>query len=164
MKSRLNTTVLSAVFAALIFILTFSIRIPVPLGYIHFGDSMIYLAACFLPAGYAMLSGAIGGGLADLASGFYLYIAFTVIIKALITLPFTSKSSHIMTKRNVFAIFISGIITVTGYCGADFILTGDLLKALNGTLSSLIQAAGSAVIFVFVGMALDKTGLKKRVT
>ena len=35
-------------------------------GYIHFGDSLIYIAAAILPTPYALAAAAIGGGIADL--------------------------------------------------------------------------------------------------
>ena len=64
---RLLTT--TALFAALITIFTAYIgHVPVGTngGYIHFGDSLIYIAAAVLPMPYAFAAGAIGGGLADL--------------------------------------------------------------------------------------------------
>ena len=55
--------------AALITIMTAYIcHIPVGTngGYVHFGDSLIYLAAVLLPRPYAFAAAAIGGGIADL--------------------------------------------------------------------------------------------------
>ena len=59
--SRLTST---ALFAALICVTTayiFHIPFGVNGGYVHIGDSLIYLAAAFLPTPYAMFAGAIGG-------------------------------------------------------------------------------------------------------
>ena len=64
--SRLTST---ALFAALICVTTayiFHIPFGVNGGYVHIGDSLIYLAAAFLPTPYAMFAGAIGGGLASI--------------------------------------------------------------------------------------------------
>ena len=63
--SRLTST---ALFAALICVTTayiFHIPFGVNGGYVHIGDSLIYLAAAFLPTPYAMFAGAIGGAMAD---------------------------------------------------------------------------------------------------
>ena len=59
----------AGIMAALITLMTAYIcHIPVGTngGYIHFGDSLIYLAAVLLPRPYALAAAAIGGGLADL--------------------------------------------------------------------------------------------------
>ena len=51
---------LAAMFAALIFLGTFIIRIPIPAtnGYIHFGDGFIYIAALILPLPFAAAAAA----------------------------------------------------------------------------------------------------------
>ena len=50
MKSKqLKLVVVSAVFAALVFVLTYTLKVPTPTGYVHIGDAAIYLAACVLP-------------------------------------------------------------------------------------------------------------------
>ena len=87
---RLTTT---AVFAALITLMTaYIFHIPVGMngGYVHLGDSLIYLAAATLPLPYACAAGAIGGGLADLLTS-PAWAPATIIIKMLICLPFSSK-------------------------------------------------------------------------
>lgn len=62
MTALLNL-VKAAVFAALIAVMTAYIKFNTGIndGYLHFGDSMIYLAACILPLPYAMAAAAIGG-------------------------------------------------------------------------------------------------------
>lgn len=80
--------VYTAMFAAMIFVLTRFIQIPVASGYVHFGDALIYIVALTVGGPWAMLAGALGGALADLTSGFAVYAPATIIIKALIALPF----------------------------------------------------------------------------
>ena len=53
-------------FAALIFVVTVFLKIPAASGYVHIGDSLIYLASLIIGP-WAMLAGAIGEGLADIA-------------------------------------------------------------------------------------------------
>ena len=68
-ETRLRLLTLTGIFAALICLFTAYIcHIPVGPngGYLHFGDTFIYVAASLLPQPYALLAGAIGGGLADL--------------------------------------------------------------------------------------------------
>ena len=59
----------TALFAALICVTTayiFHIPFGTNGGYVHIGDTLIYLAAAILPAPYAMIAGALGGAFADL--------------------------------------------------------------------------------------------------
>ena len=75
--------VLTAVLAAMVYVLTAFVRIPTHQGYIHVGDGIIYLAAALLPMPYAMLCGAVGAGLSDYLAGYAIWVLPTVIIKAL---------------------------------------------------------------------------------
>ena len=94
---RNNTSKITAagLFAAMITIMTAYIcHIPYGAngGYIHFGDALIYLGAVFLPRPYALAAAAIGGGMADLLTA-PMWAPATIIIKMLITLPFTSREA-----------------------------------------------------------------------
>lgn len=162
-NEKLRSIVMTALFAAIIAVTTTLLHIPIGTngGYIHVGDCFIYLAACFLPLPYAMLAGAIGGGLADYFTA-PMWIIPTVIIKALITIPFTSKTIKILNKRNVAAIFAGGVITCVGYYIAESILFGNWAAPLASMVGSLIQATGSGVLFVIVSAALDKSDIKSR--
>lgn len=109
MNSQVKKLTFTALMAAMITIFTAYIcHIPVGQngGYIHFGDSLIYIAACLLPWPYAMTAAAIGGGMADLLTA-PIWAPATIIIKALISIPFTSKSDKIMTVRNVVSTIIA---------------------------------------------------------
>jgi len=71
-QERLRLLVLTGLFAGLICLFTAYIcHIPMGAngGYLHFGDTLIYVAASLLPQPYALLAAAIGGGLADLPCG-----------------------------------------------------------------------------------------------
>ena len=63
---RITATAVMAALTTLMTAYIFHIPVGVNGGYVHLGDTMIYLAAAFLPLPYACAAGAIGGGLADL--------------------------------------------------------------------------------------------------
>ena len=68
-SAKMRCLTLTGLMAAMITMMTAYIcHIPIGVngGYIHFGDSIIYLAAVLLPTPYALAAAAIGGGLADL--------------------------------------------------------------------------------------------------
>lgn len=162
-NSSLRLIAITAIFATLIILFTAYIcHIPTPGGgYLHFGDSLIYLAATILPAPYAMAAGAIGGGMADLLTA-PIYTLPTILIKMLITIPFTRKAEKIVTPRNVVATVLAYCISATGYYFANTLVANQTIAFLASITGSLVQSAGSAVIFVILGLALDQINFKKK--
>lgn len=154
----------TAIFAALIAIMTAYIcHIPDPItgGYIHLGDSLIYLAAALLPRPYAMAAGAIGASIADLLTA-PMWTLPTFFIKMLITLPFTKKGNKIISIRNVIAPLIAYLISGTGYFLVSLLIFQHDVVFLTSFLGSAVQSLGSGVIFIIVGLALDRTNFKKQ--
>lgn len=162
--------VITAMFAALIAVMTAFVKIPTPTGgIIHLGDSMIYLASCFLPFPFSMFAAAIGGGLADLLV-YPETLLYTIVIKALNTLVFTSRCEKIFSKGNVIRTVFSGLITVIGYSISKFIrdlllgttVTTALIDGLYKMPENAIQAVASTVIFIIIAIAFDKAEIKKK--
>ena len=150
--------------AALITIMTAYIcHVPVGVngGYVHFGDSLIYLAAVLLPRPYALAAAAIGGGMADLLTA-PMWTGATIIIKMLIALPFSNKTTKIVTPRNVCATIVAYFISTICYSLAEYILFGTRSVLLVSLTQSLVQSGGSAIFFVIIGCALDKVRIKNR--
>lgn len=180
-NESLRLLVLSAVFAAMTTVLTYFVKIPTAGGgYIHLGDSIIYLAACILPTPYAMLSAGIGGGLSDLFGGYAHYILPTFIIKALLASVFSSKAQKLLTVRNTIMLIPASIITVVGYYLTKVVLLctdkataseGFLgaftdmtvwISAMSNILENSVQALGSAIVFVVLAFALDRVKIKSK--
>ena len=169
-SDRTLRIVIASMFAAMIAVMTAFVELKTPTGgYIHLGDSMIYLAASFLPLPYAVAAAAVGGGIADLLV-YPETIIYTVIIKAINALFFRSKDEKLLTKRNALMTIPSGLVTVVGYSISKFIrqlLAGDSLPsaftvALWKAPENSIQAVASAIIFFIIAAALDKAQIKKR--
>lgn len=162
--------VIAAMFAAMVAVMTAFVQIKTPTGgYVHLGDSMIYLTASFLPLPYAVAASAIGGGIADLLV-YPETIIYTIIIKAVNALFFSSKGDKLLTKRNALMTIPSGLVTVVGYSISKFIrmlLAGDSMQsaianALWKMPENAIQAVASALIFLLIAAAFDKADIKKR--
>lgn len=154
----------AGMFAAMIFVMTYFVKVPVASGYVHFGDALIYICAGILGGPWAILAGAIGEGLADLVGGYAIYAPATVIVKALIATPFVivlKNSDKLVTKLSVLMTVVSGIITVGGYFIADLII--DKTYAIVDIPGNVIQAVGSALIFVALAFAFDKAKLKNKI-
>lgn len=161
---------LTGLMAAIIAVFTAFIKVPTGIndGYLHFGDSMIYLAACLLgPLG--ALSAAIGGALADILAGAAVWAIPTAIIKALNAIPFILMSSLYKKKKGknkiinaytVPMVVVSGLITIFGYLLAEGLMYS-FPTAWTSVPFSIIQATGSAVVFIIFGLALDAVKIQK---
>ncbi len=148
---------LSGIFAALIFLATaYLLHIPTGTGYVHLGDTFIFLAACILPLHYAMMAAVIGAGLADLVSGAVIWIIPTIIIKPLMVLIFFKKQKNIINKRNIIVAIIACFIGIIGYLIAEIILFMDIRVAILGIPMGLIQPIGSFIGFIIIGKIIDK--------
>lgn len=157
--------VLSGLFSSLIFITTaYLLHIPTGgSGYIHIGDTFIYLVSCILPKQYAIFSAIIGAGLSDLLTGAFIWIIPTIIIKSILVIFFDNKSDKIINFKNVIASIIAGIVGTFLYMVADFIIYGSFETAFLLSIITLIQPIGSFIAFLIIGTMLDKIDIKTRI-
>ena len=162
---KISTTKLvhCALFAALIFIGTQFIKIPMSIGYIHLGDVFILLAGYFLGGYYGAASSIIGSVLADILSGYIIYAPATFIIKGLIAIIIFAFCKR--TSKNKVLLFALGsalaeLVMLVGYLAYDFILYGPsgILVSLSG---NLLQGAGSVIISTVLLLPLEKSKISK---
>ena len=155
--------IVAALYAALIFLGIYIIHIPIPNGYLHFGDGLIYAAASLLSLPYAIAASAIGGALADLLAGFAVYAPITAVVKALMALVvgllvrgnrFLARLSGGEGTRGGFpmlilAAFLAGAVNVAGYFVAECFLYGaaGAAASLGG---NAIQSAAGVVIYLLL--------------
>ena len=164
MSRQIKNLTMAAIMATLIMMMTAYIcHVPVGMngGYIHFGDALIYLTAVLLPKPYAMAAAAIGGGMADLLTA-PMWAPATVMIKMLIVIPFGAKGKKIVSARNIIATIIAYLISGFGYFLAEYLLFDTWAVLLVSLSQSMVQSLGSAIIFVALGLAFDKAGVKRR--
>lgn len=163
--------VLAGLLAAMVTVATSVLTFAIPggvEGYVHLGDTVLYLAAALLPTPYAVAAAAIGAGVADLMVA-PLWAPFTVVIKMVMALAFTAKKERLLGWRNGLAVLPAGLVCVAGYYVAEVALLwagGDLSAALLAALASVpfngVQALASGICFVVLTAALDKLNIKKR--
>lgn len=154
---------LSGMLAAVVFVVTAYLHVPTYNGYVHFGDGFIFLAACVLPLPFSVFVGAVGALLADLLTGYALWAPGSMVIKGLMALLFCAKGKRIITKRNVIMLLPAAVISVAGYYFYEVLITRSFIASLAGISSSVIQAIASSAVFLILGLALDKFGVKKRI-
>ena len=163
MNKNLKKITLTGVFSAMIFVLTMFVKVTVPSGYVHFGDALIYVCAVLLGSPWAMIAGALGEGLADVAGGFAMYAPATVIIKVIIAFLFSlcKNENKLLTVKSGIMTLPAALVTVGGYFAADMII--DKSYAFVDIPGNIIQGVGSAVIFIVIAAMLDKAKIIKKV-
>ncbi|MBQ9228237.1 MAG: ECF transporter S component [Eubacterium sp.] len=164
MNKKLKKTAVTGLFAAMIFVLTFLIKIPAPTGYVHFGDALVYACAMILGSPWALIAAALGEGLADIVGGYVVYFPATAVVKLLIALPFlwaAKRQNGLFSLRTSLLTLLSGAINIGGYFVADLII--DKSYAIVNIPGNVVQAVGSAVIFIILALAFDRTGVTERI-
>lgn len=156
-------------FAALVLMSTMFIQVPSINGYVHIGDTLVYLAASFLPLPFSALSAGLGAALADAMTPYIVYAPFTFVIKGLMATCFSQKGERILSVRNIIALPIASLVNIVGYALSEFAILAANKEALSAAFATslttvygnLVQSAVSALIFVIVALAFDKMNFKK---
>ena len=160
--TRLRRLCQCAIFAAGIYVFTAYLHVPSFNGYTHIGDGFLYLAASLLPTGYAAAAGAVGAGLADLLSGYSIWAPATLVIKALTACFFTSRAPSFLCRRNLWALLPAAALCGAGYYLYECAITGNFAAPAAGIPGYLIQSALSSLVYLALGRALDRAGIKGR--
>jgi uncharacterized membrane protein len=129
---KVKDMVYTALFAALVCVATFIIKVPLPVsgGYAHIGDGFIFLAVILIGKKKGARAGALGAALADIIGGYSFYAVPTFIIKgvmALIMGTMIEKLSSSMKYKwlagaalgslwQVFAYYVVGSLMVGILC------------------------------------------------
>ena len=164
MNKRLQLLTFTALTAALIAVMTLFAHIPFPMtsdGYVHLGDGMVFLAACLLPAPYAVAAAALGCGLSDALLGVFGWLPATIVLKACMALLFSSKQKKILCSRNFFVLLPACLINIAGYYLYNGAIYGEW-GALLSVFGDVIQAGAGIAVFLLLGAALDRLKIKNK--
>lgn len=169
MKQRTRSTVFTALAVALTTVFTLiSIALPGG-GYYNFGDLAIFVAAIILGPLSGTLAGAIGAGIGDAILGYFSYLPFTLVIKALegaiagliakAAIKFFRDKDKGFTLEAVITTLgnlLGGLLMAGGYFLADGLLlaegkwSGGIVNLpwniLQGVISSLLA---TLLLYVF---------------
>lgn len=159
-KEMKNMTV-TALMAALVFIGTYYLKVPVPAmsGYIHLGDSMIFLTVCILGKKEGAVAGAIGAALADIVGGYAIWAPFTFVIKAGMALIMGVLADRSQKTYGWVAGCITGcVFQVLSYAVISGILFGKAsgLAMLPGCG---VQSLGGFLVALIIYVVLHNAGL-----
>lgn len=149
----------SALMMALTFVATYAVRIPVPAteGYIHIGDSVIFVSSMLFGPVIGGITGAFGSALCDLAAGYVVYIIPTFIIKGLMGLVIGLMIGNKKNKfSNISGYAISFVILVGGYYLYESFIYSSFTVPLLSVGFNTIQYLAGAVLGTIVYKLLSK--------
>lgn len=157
-KSKTERVVTAALMMSLIIIGTIVLRIPVPMtqGYVHLGDTMIYLAVMVLGKKYGAAAAGLGSAMADVIGGFAMWAPWSLVIKflmAYITGMIIERSGQ-NRKLLVPAMTAGGFVMCAGYLVAERILYGSWILALTGFPWNIGQFAVGILLSLLINASL----------
>jgi uncharacterized membrane protein len=168
MKKNLIYIILTGLFAAMVTVGTMLIQVPTPTkGYIHIGDTLVYLSGILLGPVYGFLAAAFGSFLADFFSGYLIYAVPTFMIKGLDALAVGLVYRALAKDENTFgkkalafslSVALGTLVMVSGYYIYESALYG-FKGALIGIGPNIIQGIGGGILALPVLLALEKSGL-----
>jgi len=167
---KIQKLTLSAMFAAIIFVATAFLQVPLPgSGYANFGDSIIFTACLVLGPWYGAAAAAIGAAVSDIFLGFVVYAPATFVIKALMAILAYYVFNAVYrkkTKRFLPAVITASaaaeIVMIAGYFLFEILIYG-MAVALVDVAGNALQGAAGVISGTIIYCALNKSGIFKNI-
>lgn len=175
MNKKIENMIYTALMIALVFVSASVIKIPTFNGFIHLGDSMVFLSVLLLGKNRGTVASAFGMLLVDVFAGYMLWAPFTFIIKgvmAYVVGTILEKVNDANKRNQIIAFSIGAIVMIVGYFIAGAVILAFLSGAENVGLiqgviysakdivGNIIQGTAGVVIAVAMCVALQSTKLK----
>ena len=164
MKTKTQKIVIAAMLAALTCIATMIIKIPSPLkGYLNLGDCVVLLSGWLLSPLYGFLAAGLGSGLADLISGYGVYVPATFIIKGVMAIAAYFGFRFLQNKvTNISARIVSGIVAELIMVFGYYVFEG-FLYGFGASLVNIPANAVQGVVGLIIGTILVKIFEKSKI-
>lgn len=166
-KKRLQKIAIGGLTAALVCVSTAIIQIPIPLGYMHFGNICILLFSFLFPWDIALFAGGVGSALADLLTGFPQWAIPTLLIKSIMgllaSLVYHGKENRAKIKsiNSILGSLVGAIIMIAGYTVAGAIMYGNIPEGLAQIPGLTTEGVLGIVGFYILAVALEKVHIHK---
>ena len=160
--TKLLRLVMTGVLMALACVATMVIQIPSPThGYMNLGDCVVLLSGCLLGPVYGAVAGGVGSALADLLSGYAVYVPGTLVIKAVMAALAGTRCRRSRKLLPVGAV-LAELVMIVGYWLYDGVLMGSLAGSAAGIPSNIIQGVFGGVCGVALVAALSRVPQVKK--
>lgn len=163
---------LTGLFAALGCVGTMVLQVPSPSGgYMNLGDAVVILGAFLLGPVYGAIAGGVGPAMADLLSGYAVYVPATLAIKAVMALTAAGLYRALKRKGPLLCAAAAEVPMVLGYWLFDGALAAAsgggtlglcLTASAAGIPSNLVQAAFGAAASTLLALALRRSGYVRK--
>lgn len=163
---------LTGLFAALGCVGTMILQVPSPTGgYMNLGDAVVILGAWLLGPVYGAVAGGVGPAMADLLSGYAVYVPATLVIKAVMALTAALLYRALGKKGLLLCAAAAEVPMVLGYWLFDGLLAAAsgggalglcLTASAAGIPSNLVQAAFGAAASTLLALALRRSGYVRK--
>lgn len=154
----------TALMAALIFVFTYTFKIPLGTGYTHLGDAVIFLSIALLGSKKSSLAAGIGAALGDLVGGYAQWIAPTFFIKLIMVLICGVFAEKIIKKKlpgYIIGAVLGGLFQIVAYTVVKVILF-DKAYALTTLPELIIQTVvGIVAALAFIAI-FNKTKVTEK--
>lgn len=168
MNKSVKKMAYAGLMAALCFLGTMIIYFRTPTGgYLHIGDSMVFLTGALLGPVYGGFAAGIGSMFADLAAGAPMWMPATFLIKfamAAVMGLFLKKTDKIACIKAIIAMVIGVVLLIAGYYLAELIITQNWLASfIDSAGGNLIQGVSGSIIGFIVMVVFDRTKLTAKI-
>lgn len=150
--NKVNKMILTGLMMAIVTVATMVIQVPIPFtnGYIHLGDSMIFLSVLILGWRHGAIAAAVGSALGDLIPGYMHWVPWTFCIKGLMAVLMGIAIEKCMrSKKNTG---ILAVITAFVWIGfqavVHFVLTGTVTKNPQSLLGEDVESLSELGAFL----------------
>lgn len=157
-EQALRAPVRAAMAAAVVFLLTVAVAVPIPggAGYVNLGDAAVLAAGALLGPWWGAAAASLGAAMADLAAGFAVYAPATLLIKGGMAGLVGLLLRH--REKRTGVLLLASLLTPLGYFVFDALLYG-IGTAIAGLAANAVQALVGASVARALTAAL-REGIK----
>ena len=176
--NKTDNLVLTAMMLCLVCLATYALKVPNPFtqGYVHLGDTFIFISVLTLGKKNGAIASAVGAALADIIGGYAIFAVGTFIAKGLMAFVMgtfielgAKKASGSGNKTLILShspyeligMVLGGLTEVAVYVPVNALVYGNLTVGLLSIPGNIGQFACSMVVAVILVHALLKTPVRK---
>lgn len=163
--NKTKLIVATAMLTALTTLATTFLKIPLPVGYIHLGDTVVVLAALLLPAGYACFAGGVGCALADVLGGYAAWAPWSLLAKVAMAVSIMIMSRRALNKAElstagktimVLGFVLAATLNIAVYYIAEGYMYGNWIAPAVGIPTNALQSIAGIALAVIINKMLPK--------
>lgn len=174
-KFNVRWIVTSGLMIALVFLVTFTTKIPGPVGPFNIGDAVIMVSAILLGKNCGLAAGAVGSAIADIAMGYAFFSPITLVVKGLEgyitgTIAHYGKGNNTGEVVRIIGVVTGAIVMIAGYFLAELFVLPVFNKDFGLTMAvkdlvstNLIQGGVSAAAGYVLSTILIKANIMKHI-